>query len=261
MSVRSDASINDTGKLAPDARADLEQSLERGEPVRVVVVGTLGSALVATDRRVLIRKKHRLSVYPLGDLTEIVFGGGPLVRWIQVRGPRVGLVAPSLLNIGELPDTIQIGPGLDDRIRPVLEMLVMRRGGPLPRDAAESHEGNSVEPLMEARGAGGRLLLLSDRVRIEHRGYRGFFRQALPAVKDIALDEIASVEWRDPGVLHLGHIGLRTSAGSSAESKPAEPENEVMFYLHQQVAFRAIRAAIRRRLGELRRKSNGERAE
>jgi hypothetical protein len=261
MSVRSAPSLNDTGRLTQEARVAVEQSLEGGEPVRVVVAGTFGSSLVATDRRVLIWKKQRLNVFPLESLAEITFGGGPLVRWIQVRGPSVGLVAPSLLNIGELLDTIQIGPGLDDRIRPVLEMLATRRGGPLPRDATESREGNSVEPLMEASGAGGRLLLLSDRVRIEHRGYRGFFRKALPAVKDIALDEIASVEWRDPGVLHLGHIGLRTSAGSSAESRPAEPENEVMFYLHQQVAFRAIRAAIRRRLGELRRKSNGERAE
>jgi hypothetical protein len=257
MSVRSAPSLNDIGSLAAEARAPIERSLERGEPIRVVVAGTFGSALVATDRRVLIWKRHRLSAYPLENLTEIAFGGGALVKWIQVRGLSVGLVAPSLLNIGELSDTVQIGPGLDDRIRPVLEMLVARRGGPSPRDAVDTVAGNSAEPRMEASGAGGRLLLFRDCVRIEHRGFRGLFRQALPAVKDIPLDEIASVEWRDPGALHLGHIGLRTAAGSAEESRPTEPENTVMFYIHQQVAFQKIRAAIRHRLAELRRQADG----
>jgi hypothetical protein len=257
MTSRSAASMNDTTKLGKDARAALERSLGEGEPVRVVVAGTFGSALIATDRRVLIWKKHRLNEFRLESLAEIVFGRGPVVRWIQVRGPSVGLAVPSLLNVGELPDTIQIGPVVDDRIQPVLEMLVAGRGGLRPREAATAPvptgavagqpDGSADEPPMEAIGAGGRLLLFRDRVRIEHRGFRGFLRHALPAAKEVRLDAITTVAWRDPGNLRLGRIGLCTRAGPSKESRGAEPENTVMFYLHQQVSFREIRAAIERR--------------
>jgi hypothetical protein len=213
---------------------------------------------------VLIWKKHRLNEFGLESLTEVVFGRGPVVRWIQVRGPSVGLAVPSLLNVGELPDTIQIGPAVDDRIQPVLEMLVARRGGLRPRVAATAPvptgavagppETGADEPPMEAIGAGARLLLFRDRVRIEHRGFRGFLRHALPAAKEIPLEAITTVAWRDPGALRLGRIGLCTGAGPSTESRGAEPENTVMFYLHQQVSFREIRAAIARRL------ANGEAA-
>lgn len=258
MSRRPADSITDMEKLAPEARAAIGQALEWGEPVRVVVPGTFSSALVATDRRMLIWKKRRLTAFPLDRLDAIAFGGGPFVRWVQVRGPESGLVRPGLLNIGELPDAVQVGPEVDVRARRLLEMLIRRRGDLRSPDRA--HQDGALDvadgepddhPLLplEANGAGGRLVVYSDRVRIEHRGFRGFLRQALPSVAEIRLDDIAAIEWRDPGPLRLGRFGLHMQGRRAGQPHQAEPEHEVLFYLHQQLAFRQARAAIERRLG------------
>jgi hypothetical protein len=254
-----DRSINDRCTLSKKARGALETSLEPGEPVRVVVRGVFESALIASDRRVLTWKKGRLTAYPWRNVEAIAFGGGLVVRWIQVRGPSFGLVEPSLLNVGELADTIQIGEPVSDQVRAVLEMLVTRHAKAQPLDAqdiAPSGRRTTAEdladddsPLLEATGAGGALRLFVDRVRIHHRGFRGFLRKALPAQKDIPLERIVSVDWRSPRALRLGRIGFRLEPVSRLGVDEPAPEDQVMFYLHQEVAFREIKAEIERRLG------------
>jgi hypothetical protein len=254
-----DRSINDRSKLSKKARGALEGSLEPGEPVRVVVRGAFDSALVATDRRVLTWKNGRLTSFPWRNVGAVAFGGGPIVRWIQVRGPSFGLVEPSLLNIGELADTIQLGEVLSDQVRAVLDMLAERHGKRQPLDArdmapsgrrtADHDLADDDPPLLEATGAGGALTLFVDRVRINHRGFRGFLRKALPAQKDIPLERIASVDWRSPGALRLGRIGFRHDPPSRKGVDEPEPEDQLMFYVHQEVAFREIKAEIERRRG------------
>ncbi len=257
--------MNDRAKLTNEARTAVDSALAPGEPVRVVVRGTFGSALVATDRRVLIWKKSRLTDFSWANIGDVAFGGVSVVRWIQVRGPSVGLVEPSLLNIGELIDTIQIGEPLGDDARDMLRMLVAHRGQSQPLEAhdmplagrAIRGDSSAVEEpaLLEASGAGGGLVLFADRVQIRHRGFRGFFRKALPATKDIPLDRIASVDWHAPGPLRLGRLGLRLRSGSTGGVEGPVPEDELMFYLHQEGAFREAKAEIERRLAEHRRRA------
>jgi hypothetical protein len=251
-------SINDLARLSKQAARAVNDALLPGEPLRVVVLGTFGSAFAATDRQVLIWKKGQLRGFPWSNVSNVAIGGGRVVRWIQLRGPSIGLVEPSLLNIGELVDTIQIGEPLKDDARAVVEMLVARYGleQPLPAAAVPTSSGRvradeSAEnsgPLLVASGAGGELALFADHLLIHHRGFRGFLRKALPAHKDIPLARITSVEWRSPGPFRLGRIGFRLEPAPLGPVDASLPEDQVMFYLHQEVAFREVMTEIERRL-------------
>jgi hypothetical protein len=251
--------LNDRGKLSPAANAALEAALAPAEAVRIVVRGAFGSAFVATDRRVLIWKKGRLNDFNWENLSEIAFGGRLLIRWLQVRGPDIGLVRPGLLNVGELADTIQLGELVIEPARAALAMLVRHRAAGRPRDvgtvaggkARRSGASTADEVILDAVGAGGRLLLLADRVRIRHTGFRGLGPESLPAEVELPLEGIASIEWRSPGPLRVGHIGFRMQSTDAGGPGVAGPEREVMFYLHQEPAFREIKAAVERRLASL----------
>lgn len=253
--MRANRSIKDQRELPEAAGAAVHAALEPGESIQLVVQGTFGSALVATDQRILIWKKERLTSFPWLNVAAVVFGGGPLVRWVQARGPSIGLVAPSLLNIGELRDTIQVGPAVDDNLRATMARLVARRAQGLPVEpgamasladppAARSSTEHRDKVLMEAKGAGGDLVLFSDRVLIRHSGFRGFPRNSLPAEREIALARIETVDWRAPGPLRLGLIRFRVLPGPVGVAKEDEPANEMLFYLHQEGAVRALKTAI-----------------
>lgn len=253
-------SVSDGGKLSPEAEAAFTDALAPGEAVRVAVRGTFGSALVATDRRVLIWKKRRLTEFRWENVADVAFGGGAVIRWVHVRGPSVGLVRPSLLNVGELADTIQLGEIVTDEARAVLAVLVGQQARGEPRDiemgpagapgVRGAAPGDADDVLMEAAGTGGRLLLLRDRVRIRHTGFRGLFRKSLPAERELPFELIARVEWRSPGPLRIGRIGFRTFSGGKASV--TDPEDTVMFYLHQEPAFREMKGVIERRLARRR---------
>jgi hypothetical protein len=234
-------SLNDRRRLSKEADRAIAGGLGRGETLRIVVRGAFKTYLVATDRGILIWKKRRLTRYPWENLAEVAFGGGPLVNWLQVRGPGVGLVAPTLLNIGELPDAIQVAEVGDDRWKAALSLLVSQRAGGTPPDI------RSESAHREASGAGGQLILGRDAVVIRHTGFRGFFRKALPDSTEIPLASIAAVDWREPGRFRLGRIGFRLH-GEGEPRDAVNPENEVMFYLHQERPFREILFEVQRRL-------------
>jgi hypothetical protein len=251
--------MNDRRKVSRTAGAAIDTALLPDEAVWVVVRGTFGTAFVATDRRVLIWKKGRLNAFSWENLSAVVFGGGLLVRWVQVRGPSVGLVAPSLLNVGELVDTIQLGELVDETARAVLDMLVRHRAEGQTREvgsarltgrsAASSTSTGADEILMEAAGAGGQLFLLPDRIRIHHTGFRGGLLESLPAERELPLETIGKIDWRTPRPLRLGRIHFRTRSAEGIGIAGAE--NEVMFYLHQEPGFREIKAAIEGRVAEM----------
>jgi hypothetical protein len=251
--------LGDPERLPAGARSPVERLLAPDEPIRVVLRGTFASALVATDRRVLIWKAGRLTEFDWANLSEVACGGRGPVRWIQVRGPSIGLAAPGLLNLGVLPDAIQLAEMDDRRARAALEVLARAyaKRRPLPQFDApitgRAKEANASAPraLLEASGAGARLELLADRVRIHHAGFRGFLRKALPDVEEIALADVAEIEWQPAGPLRLGRIGLRTLG---AGNDPVPPEREARGYLHQEGAFLELRAAANRLLSRRRKR-------
>jgi hypothetical protein len=235
-------SLNDRRKLSKEADRAIANELAGREALRIIVRGTLKTFLIATDRGILIWKKGRLNRYAWENLAEVAFGGGPLVQWVQVRGPGTGLVAPTLLNIGELPDAIQVAEVGDDRWRAALSLLARQRAGATAADIG------SEPATREATGAGGQVLLGPEAIVIRHTGFRGLFRKALPESKEIPLASIAAVDWREPGRFRLGRIGFRLQGEGRKPKDAVDPENEVMFYLHQERPFREILFDVQRRL-------------
>ena len=107
--------------------------------------------------------------------------------------------------------------------------------------------------LLEAAGAGGYLWLFEDRVRIKHHGLRGALTTGvLKGDKEIRLDQISAVEWRNPGAA-LGHIQFSFLGGSSDARRASNDENAVLFSRKQEPAFRAIKEEIDRRARATRR--------
>jgi hypothetical protein len=156
---------------------------------------------------------------------------------------------------------MQLGEIVDETARAALEMLVRHRGKGQPRKLDTPPFAGSIAQrvtsagadavLMEAAGAGGRLLLLPDRIRILHTGFRGLLGKSLPDEQELPLERVANIDWRTPRPLRLGRIRFQT-ASSADGIDAAGPENEVMFYLHQEARFREIKAAIEDRVGGMR---------
>jgi hypothetical protein len=77
--------LDDLATLPPELRAEVEKCLDAGEVVRVVVLGIEGSALVLTDRKVLVArdgvlvtepKRGRVAVWPLGRIRRVQLDAG-----------------------------------------------------------------------------------------------------------------------------------------------------------------------------------------
>jgi hypothetical protein len=251
---------NHRSRLTPAANAALESALPPGEPVRVILRGAYGSALIASDRRGFIWKKKALHAFPFENLSQVAFGGGALLKWVQFRGPSIGLVEPDLLNIGDLPDAIQLGEIPSPEAWARLEALVRTRGRSLPLrpSATSAQRGGEArrsdadqDARLRAEGAGAHLLVFGDRIRIIEVGLESIFGRASPlGSQDIALDRIAELQWRDPGALRLGHIRFRLrDQGVETRSQRGSETVEVRFYKHQELPFRQARAELVRRLG------------
>jgi hypothetical protein len=257
--------LNDVGRLGKEARGALEAALEPGEIVRVIIDGTFGTAMVGTDRRVLVWKKKTLHSFPYGWIGELGANYGLLSAWAQLRGPSLGNVPASLSTIAELPDAIQLANGQKDAGQALATLIAGHQapGGPQPAEPSalssstsrSSHmPGTEDGVVMEAEGNGGHLWLYEDRVLIKHFGFRGLMTKGfLKGDKEIPLEQITAVQWREPGALWLGHIQFTIVGGTSDTKNASQDENAVMFEKAREPEFRMIKGEIDQRRTALRR--------
>ncbi len=251
---------NDRSRLSKEANQALDAMLGPQEDVRVIIPGQRGSALVGTDSRGFIWKKSRLSVYPYENLSTMAFGDGHLLEWAQFRGPSIGRTEPTATNVADLLDAVRVDGQIDPAARGELEWLVSAGAKSIPGFAPgtvvpgsgmmrDSNMPGGAPPLMEAEGAGGHLWLFEHQIRIKHHGMRGALSTGiLKGDKEIALDQITAVQWRDPGAMWLGHIQFSFMGGSSDARIASKDENAVMFKKGQEPAFRAIKEELDRRI-------------
>lgn len=113
--------------------------------------------------------------------------------------------------------------------------------------------GEDSELLAEAEGSGGHIWVWSDRLRIKPFGVRGLITKGvLKGDKDLWLDQISGLQWREPGAMWLGHIQF-TLIGGSSDSKPAtKDENAVMFSADRREEFAHVKMVVEQRIRELR---------
>ena len=252
--------IWDRNRLAREVNQALDQVLSPDEWVRVIIPGANGSVLVGSETRGFIWKKKHLSVYPYENLTTVAFGDGLALKWVQFRGPSIGLVKPTLSNVADLLDAVRVEGGIDKAARAELERFVAVNARSVPGFAPgtvvagaammrDSNMPGSEIPLMEAEGVGGHLWLFEHKVRIKHHGMRGALSTGvIKGDKEIALAQISAVQWRDPGNWWLGHIQFSFMGGSSDARMASKDENAVMFRKGQEPAFRAVKEEIDKRL-------------
>lgn len=104
---------------------------------------------------------------------------------------------------------------------------------------------------MEARGHGGQLRFENDTLTISHKGVLGLLTQGLKGNKEIRVDLISSIQFKDAGLLTNGYIQFAFVGGQETKQglfDAVSDENTVLFTKTQQPQFEAIRDAIKARI-------------
>ena len=130
----------------------------------------------------------------------------------------------------------------------LIAIIRVSRNPPPNQSRAAANASVGLEKgLMTAKGVGGRLELLQDRVRIRRKGLLGFMVHGLKGDKDILLSKIGSIQFRKPGLFSNGYIQFSLAGGNEAKGgifDAVSDENTVMFKARQQQAFIDIKEAI-----------------
>ncbi len=247
---RSGKAVAGREALSKEAGAAVDAELRDGEEVRAVMEGTRGSALIVSETRGFIWKANTLSVYPFENLSGITFNDGLAFKWAQFRGPSVGQVPAALATVTELPDAIHLSK-INKEARSSVEALVHAGARSIPNPdldvrtsvkTRDSEMPGELGLVLEAEGSGGHLWLFEDRVRIKHFGLRGAISSGVfKGDKEIGIDQISAVQWRNPGSVTLGHIQFSFMGGSSDAWMASRDENAVLFSKVQESAFRRLK--------------------
>jgi hypothetical protein len=127
---------SDRSRLSSDANKALDRELVQGETVEVIIPGARGSAIIGSACRGFVWKQGRLGVYPYENLSSVAFGDGLKLKWVQFRGPSMGLVEPGLTNIVRMANAIQVGFAPEKAASSRLIELVAAGAGSIPLAAA-----------------------------------------------------------------------------------------------------------------------------
>ena len=125
------------------------------------------------------------------------------------------------------------------------------KGG--PRAPVSSMATPGEQPLAEAKGNGGYIWVFPQKVRIKHSGVRGLVTLGMgKGDKELQIDQISGMQWRDAGMMLLGHIQFTLIGGSTDSRVAAKDENAVQFEKKRQPAFEVVRATVDRLMHESR---------
>ena len=108
--------------------------------------------------------------------------------------------------------------------------------------------------LMKAKGVGGDLELLEDKIRIVRRGGLAILAHGLKGDKEIFINQISSIQFRKAGALTNGYIQFAFIGGSEAKGgmlQATTDENTVFFNQKNEDDFSAIKHMIEDRIHQL----------
>lgn len=104
--------------------------------------------------------------------------------------------------------------------------------------------------LMTAKGTGGKLELLDDRIRITRRSVAGFLIHGLKGSKEILISQISSIQFKRPGPIANGFIQFAFLGGSEVKGglwQASSDENTIFFTQAHREEFEAIKEELDRR--------------
>lgn len=108
--------------------------------------------------------------------------------------------------------------------------------------------------LMKAKGVGGDLELLEDKIRIVRRDGLAILAHGLKGDKEIFINQISSIQFRKAGALTNGYIQFAFIGGSEAKGgmlQATTDENTVFFNQKNEDDFSAIKYMIEDRIHQL----------
>lgn len=249
--------------LHDDLVAGLRNLLLPGEQVIVTVRGKGPSGFAATTARLLMGVGGTWHSYAYADVTSVEVRTG-WKKWLALRGPGFPPHEPGFSDLGTVRWAIAARDDQELRAAAVVSqrLLVTLAGMPLPSTVAlaftgqqrdSDMPGQGAELLAEAEGSGGHIWVWVDRLRIKHFGVRGLLTKGvLKGDKDIWLDQISGIQWREPGAMWLGHIQFTLIGGSTNSALATRDENAVLFTKQRRDEFERVKLAVEARIRELR---------
>lgn len=247
--------IDDLGQVPDDARAVLMGELEPGETVRATLSGSRHAALIVTDRRVAIWKDRALRSWGLAELSGLSISTGMMLNYVALEGSSL---PPKKLGFGDVasaPNAIQVTD--KDRSKLVVEaanhLIATRAGSVDPARGGGRLAGEGLDgAVMVAKGSGGRITLYEDRVKIKHEGLVGLTKGIYKGDKEIPIDQITAIQWRDPSAVFSGHIQFTIMGGSSDSRAGSLDENSMMFNGNDKAEFARLKAEVEKRMAVFR---------
>lgn len=113
-----------------------------------------------------------------------------------------------------------------------------------------SAAGGSGDAVMQASGRNGQITLYENKIRISRKGIVSTVTNPFKGDKEILLDDITSIQFREPGVATTGYIQIGQSGYDESDDglfDAATDENSITFAKGVLDDFQAIREEIDRR--------------
>lgn len=243
--------LDDPGQVPKDGLAVLLGELEPGETVKATISGHRGVALIVTDRRVSTWKDRALRSWGMANLTGVALESGLMLTYIALRGSGLPEKKMNTSEVIAAPHAVQVSD--KDRAKSVVEaanrIIASRsasidasRGG--GRVAGQGLDG----AVLVAKGAGGRITLYEDRIKIKHEGLVGLTKGLYKGDKEIPIDQITAIQWRNPSAVFAGHIQFTIMGGSSDSKAGSTDENSMMFNGPAVPEFERLKLEVERRM-------------
>jgi len=115
--------------------------------------------------------------------------------------------------------------------------------------------------LKEAKGIGGRLQLLEEKIRIRRKGVSAVMLHGLKGDKEIFLTQISSIQFKKAGPFVNGYIQFAFLGGQESKGgawSATTDENTIMFRKSRQADFEEIKSMIEMKIKEQRNKTVGK---
>ncbi len=248
--------LDDAGLLSDAARSVMESEFDPDERIVATMPGNSGTALIVTDRRIAIWKDKALRSWAYRDLTGLTLeGGGFGPNYLALQGPDLPTKKLGFGDVSAAVSAVQI----TDKKRAALVVEAAHRTGSNPpavlpasrgggRVAGQGLEG----AVLVAKGVGGRITLYEDKIKIKHEGLWGFTKGIYKGDKEIPIDQITAIQWRNPSRLASGHIQFTIMGGSSDSRAGSIDENSMMFNNPEMPEFERLKVEVEKRMAVFR---------
>ena len=250
-----DRPLADRSAINAAGVALLAQIVDQDENVVATIAGKSGKGtLIVTDRRVAIHKNDLVRWWAFTELTSLVVQGGFTGVHVALVGPTIPDRRIGVTDVHWAPHALEVS----DRRRAQLVVdagnaLIAKPPATVGRPSDRRFAGPGLEgAVFVARAPGGYVALWDDHLKIKHMGFVGLTKGLYKGDKEIPIDQITAIQWREPSNPLSGHIQF-TIMGGSSDSKPGSTdENAMMFEGETRHHFAALKSMVEERMARVR---------